>query len=202
MTSITPPSSSYNQNDLLLWALYLCGGSENWIDVEQMYLKAFELGPASLSWRTRMDIPDYKKCAKALQSLEDSKKSNRSTFIVKRDRYNRMLSKQGADWCRKYSKVLEGLYQGKPVFAKTSEHARQIQHVRSSDSFLAWNSAGFESLQLPQLRELFRCSPHTNRANWDKRLNALDAEARVISDHEIESFIQDINVLLDQEEIC
>ena len=64
---LRPPSEQHNNADLIVWALHLCGGAERWVDVEELYLKAFELAPARLSWRTREDLPDYKKCAKALQ---------------------------------------------------------------------------------------------------------------------------------------
>lgn len=71
-TQIDPPSFDANNNDLLVWSLFLLDGAEKWVDVENIYLKAFELGPARLSWRTRADIPDYKKVSKALQSVEAS----------------------------------------------------------------------------------------------------------------------------------
>ena len=40
------------------------------MDVEEIYLKCFEIAPARLGWRTRPEIPDYKKISKALQSVE------------------------------------------------------------------------------------------------------------------------------------
>ena len=69
--AIKPPSITHNNSDLTVYACYLAGGYERWLDVEELYLKMFELAPNRLGWRTRSDLPDYKKCAKALQELED-----------------------------------------------------------------------------------------------------------------------------------
>ena len=84
-SDIDPPSFEANNNDLLVWSLFLLGGAEKWVDVEDIYLKAFELGPARLSWRTRADIPDYKKVSKALQSVEAGG-----------NRWQQLLEKRGA----------------------------------------------------------------------------------------------------------
>ena len=195
---MSAPSDTYNQNDLLLWSLYLCGGADNWVDVEALFLKAFELGPASLSWRTRLDIPDYKKCSKALQSLEDGKRSTRSEMIVKRDRYNRMLNAEGAEWCRRYETSLSSLYQGKPQFSKTSEHGRRVATIVESDLFASWMEGGDHKLNLLELGQLLKCGAHTTRANWDKRLNAILEDATLVRNEEVVSFVARSFTLLDE----
>jgi len=81
--TVRAPSGNHNNDDLLVWALHLLGGAERWVDVEELYLKAFELAPARLSWRTRPDLPDYKKCAKALQAVESPKGSNHHGLLAK-----------------------------------------------------------------------------------------------------------------------
>lgn len=68
--AVKAPSGTHNNSDLLVWACYQCGGFDRWIEVEELYLNAFELALARLAWRTRGNLPDYKKCAKALQELE------------------------------------------------------------------------------------------------------------------------------------
>ena len=65
-----PPSSEANNQDVFVWALYLLGGADKDVDVEEIYLKCFELAPARLGWRTHPEIADYKKTSKALQSIE------------------------------------------------------------------------------------------------------------------------------------
>src|SRR6266851_9626835 len=57
-------------SDVFLWALFELGGADKFVDVEDVFTRAFELAPLRLSWRTRPDIPDLKKCSKALQEAE------------------------------------------------------------------------------------------------------------------------------------
>ena len=68
--------------DVFLWALYELGGSDEFIDVEAAFYRAFELAPARLSWRTRSDLPDLKKCSKALRDAEGRKPA----LLVRRGR--------------------------------------------------------------------------------------------------------------------
>ncbi len=200
--SISPaPSPSYNQNDLLIWALFLCGGATNWTDVETLYLKAFEIGPASLGWRTRSDIPDYKKCAKALQSVEDPSRSNRFGLIAKRDRYSRMLTPQGIEWCVKYESELLRIYQGSPQFAKNSERGRRVEGLRRSLLFNECVEDGSSRLNLVELSDLFKCSTNTTRANWNKRLSEVTADATLIEDLQVLEFITTVQNFLDEEGI-
>ena len=86
-----PPSMNANNQDLFVWSLFLLNGGSEWVDVEDIYLKSFELAPERLSWRTRRDIPDYKKCAKALQSVEAPGK-NHEGMLVKKSEHERKLS--------------------------------------------------------------------------------------------------------------
>jgi hypothetical protein len=67
MTRTAPPNQTANNQDVFIWSLYQLGGADRSIEVEDIYLKAFDIAPARLGWRTRPDLPDYKKVAKALQ---------------------------------------------------------------------------------------------------------------------------------------
>jgi hypothetical protein len=195
------PSEFYNQNDLLVWALFLCGGDQSWVDVEALYLKAFELGPASLSWRTRLDIPDYKKCAKALQSLEDQVRSSRPGFLSKRDKYTRMLSPLGIQWCRQYQSELSRLYQGAPQFSRTSEHGKRVSSVKSSTVYSSWIENSPAPFNLVELSELLRCSANTSRANWEKRLNAIEVDADLMQERDVLKFVAEVRLFLDEERV-
>lgn len=54
-----------SNSELFVWALYLLGGAEHDVDVEDIYLKCFAIAPARLGWRTKPEIPDYKKNSKS-----------------------------------------------------------------------------------------------------------------------------------------
>ena len=62
----SPPSDTANNQDVFLWALYVLGGADRDVDVEDIYLKCFEMAPARLGWRTQPQLPQYKKLRRHL----------------------------------------------------------------------------------------------------------------------------------------
>jgi hypothetical protein len=119
-------------------------------------------------------------------------------MIAKRDRYNRMLTAEGAEWCRRYETSLSTLYQGKPRFSKTSEHGRRLATIVESDLFASWMEDRDHMLSLLELGQLLKCGAHTTRANWDKRLNAILEDARLVRNEEVISFVARSFALLDE----
>jgi len=165
------PSSTHNNADLLIWSMYLLEGAEKWVNVEDLYLKAFELAPARLSWRTKPGIPDYKKCAKALQEIEDSKNRKFLDVFSKKGQYERMLSLEGHQWCEKHNELLSALYSGEIVpSASGQDDERKIRQLLHSDAYRKWNPTNPVELDLWELAEAFRCTADTPWATWQGRL--------------------------------
>lgn len=187
MTRTAPPSEDANNQDLFVWALYALGGADEDIDVEAVYLKSFELAPARLGWRTRPDLPDYKKTAKALQSVEAS---THPGLIVKRGAYQRRLTAEGVRWVERNRPLLERLYGGRHRVAEvaTSAHGQRRLAVRSSEQFLRWRSGG--SLDLQDLADTLECSPASPASVWDSRLNELRRVADVTGDADLRRFAE------------
>jgi len=81
--------------EVFLWALYRLGGATEFIEVEDIFLKCFQLAPNRFSWRTRENLPDYKKCSKALRDAE----AKQPHFLVKTgDGFKRQLTVEGQKW--------------------------------------------------------------------------------------------------------
>lgn len=76
------PTEPVTNSDVFLWALFELGGADEFVDVEAVFIKAFELAPLRLSWRTRPDLPDLKKCSKALRDAEGQEKRARLGRII------------------------------------------------------------------------------------------------------------------------
>jgi hypothetical protein len=189
-SDIDPPSFEANNNDLLVWSLFLLGGAEKWVDVEDIYLKAFELGPARLSWRTRADIPDYKKVSKALQSVEAG--GNRwQQLLEKRGAYERKLSLAGQVWCQKYNEQLSKLYSGSAVVSSAATQAagKRVREVEGSELFQRWRHD--RTLELPEheLAEIFRCLPGSPRATWIGRFDEVVIAAERNGKSEVVDFV-------------
>lgn len=188
---VKAPSNSHNNADLLVWATYLLGGHERWVDVEEMYLKAFELAPARLSWRTRSDIPDYKKCAKALQELEDAKRSEHLGLLVKQGSYLRKLTDSGYRWCESYETTLSKLYSGGFVPSALSQEAgRAIRDLEKSEIFLKFQQLGRLECDLWELAEAMRCMVDSSPAVWAARLDSVAIAAKANGRPDILEFVE------------
>lgn len=198
---VGPPSDTHNNADLLVWALHLAGGDDRWVDVEELYLKAFELAPVRLSWRTRPDLPDYKKCAKALQELEDPKRSDHLGLTTKNGAYERRLTDQGLQWCETHEALLASLYSSTDVVPSASiqDDARRIRALAESTAYRTWTDTGELTCTLWELAEAFRCMANSPKATWLVRLDEHVVAARRNGNKELEGFIGAARHLVDQE---
>lgn len=174
---VRAPSANFNNPDLLVWACFKVGGHERWIDVEELYLKAFALGPNRLAWRTRPDIPDYKKCAKALQEVEDPKRSDHLGLFLKQGRYTRKLSDKGLEWCKAYESLLEGLYGGVVKSQQGSEATLVIAAADKSDAVRKFAKSGELDAELWEIAETLQCLLGSELPIWLSRLDRLGTAA-------------------------
>lgn len=187
---VKAPSTEHNNADLLVWACFSAGGYERWMDVEELYLKAFELGPNRLGWRTRPDLPDYKKCAKALQEVEDPKRSDHLGLFLKQGQYTRKLSDAGLEWCTAYKSLLESLYGGGFVPSQSvSELARIISVTEKSDAFRRFISSGAVDVEMWELADSLQCMPSSTIAVWMARLDRLRLAAERNGRNDLVEFV-------------
>ena len=179
MNNLSPPSANPNNAELLIWCLFLVGGADKFVDVEDLYFKLFELAPARLSWRTRHDVPDYKKCAKALQEVEDQKRSRFNTFIIKNGPYQRKLSTDASAWCELYSAHFKILYSESIVpSAASQDDGRTLRSIESSDLYGKYLKDQSTELSLHAIADLFRCMPDANDAVWASRFDLAEHAAK------------------------
>ncbi len=183
-----PPSKTENNADLVVWSLYQLGATDKWFDVEDLYLKMFELAPARLSWRKHTQYPDYKKCAKALQEVEDVKRSDHLGLVTKgvvqpqakRPRSNeRRLTLEGLQWCEEHQEQLAALYSSTVVpNARAQPDARLIRNTTRSDAYTLWKETGALPDALGELAEAFMCGPKSPAETWEMRFDERTLAAR------------------------
>lgn len=181
-----PASGTPNNQDVFIWSLYQLGGAEHDVDVEAIYLRSFELAPARLGWRTRPDLPDYKKAAKALQSVESK---THVGLVHRTSQYLRRLTAAGTTWVEQNRTILQRNYGGgEPVKAAPSnEHERRRRATRSSTAFRDW-SAG-RPLGLSSLADALECSPVSPEPIWTGRIIELERAATTLHDEELAGFV-------------
>jgi hypothetical protein len=170
-----------NNKDVFVWSLYLLNGSERAVDVEEIYLKVFEIAPLRFGWRTRPDLPNFKKTAKALQEVEAK---SHVGLLLRSSANLRRLTPEGKAWVIRNRAVLETIYGAKTVAAPAnSDLARQLKNLKSNQVYEIWQSG--KPLTLTHLSVLLNCGKTSADAVWRNRLADLAELADQANDSEI-----------------
>lgn len=179
------PSYELNNPDVLIWACHLLGGSSKLVDVEDIYYKAFELAPKRFGWRTRPDIPNFKKANQALIEIE---LRSHQGLLQKMGPNSRRLTPEGVAWVEKYSDILASLYgdPGQVAVANNSDVARMVREMKQSEVWTLWR--GGKVLNMTYLGHILNCSKASAQSVWIDRLADLDQAARLASDEEVAKF--------------
>jgi len=183
-----PPSDSPNNQDALVFALYLLGGADKDVDVENMFLKCHELAPARLSWRTRPDLPDYKKVSKALQSVEAS---THVGLFHHTNQYARRLTLDGNRWVETYISILERVYSKAPVQASknTNMHERKRHEIKNSQVWVLFKESP-ANIGIEDFASVLQCSAASSQTTWASRVHDVKRAADVLQDQELMQFAQ------------
>jgi hypothetical protein len=170
------PSDEITNSDIFLWSLGRLGGGTEFVDVEDVFIRCFELAPKRFAWRTRNNLPDYKKCSKALRDAE----ARKPRLLVKtRDGLKRQLTVEGQEWLSaNESRMVTIVESGKTVQEPRSRpRIRLLADAERSDPYRRWTDEGVLPTQKWQVAELLRCSPDSDRRIWRERLQVLRAAA-------------------------
>ncbi len=190
-TRSAPPSGQANNQDVFIWALYLLGGADKDVDVEDIYLKCFELAPARLGWRTRPDLPDYKKTSKALQSVEAK---THAGLVHKPNTLHRRLTPAGVEWVERYETTLRETYSGTVApSASTNLNERLRQRLQQSEAWRQWRAG--QPFDLIAAGQALQCSPASPEEIWTGRLHEIVRAADVLQDEGLRDFaaaVQDV----------
>jgi hypothetical protein len=162
-------------SDAFLWALYELGGADEFVDVEDVFIKAFELAPLRLSWRTRPDLPDLKKCSKALRDAE----GREPRLLVKKGAEMRRLTVEGQRWIEEnFDRLAEALGSDAPVRApRTRVPSRLVSQALQSSVFTMWAETRTITNEKWRVAEMLRCSPDSSHMVFRDRLETLRGAA-------------------------
>ena len=162
--------------EIFLWSLYQLNGTSQFIDIEEISLKCFEIAPARFGWRTKPDLPDYKKCTKALQEAE----KRRPQLLVKTgDSYGRQLTADGQRWIEKNSKRLARILQARIPVPEPRRRAtsKLLSEIENSETFMQWKKDAAIPQEKWRIADVLRCSPDSSPVIWKERLESAKAIA-------------------------
>lgn len=185
-----PSTELVTNADIILWALFELEGSIDFVDVETVYLRAFELAPERLSWRTQTGIPDLKKCAKSLQEAE----ARKPPLLVKNGAYLRMLTVEGLEWIEKnFDRLAEVLSRSEIVQApRRRRSSRLVSQALSSDLFKHWEEASIVPVERWTIAQFLNCSLDSDPKVWSRRLEELRSAAHLSGNESLKLFIERI----------
>jgi hypothetical protein len=193
------PSVRHNNEDLLIWACFAAGGEHQWLDIEDIFYKAYELAPSRIGWRTRGEVADKLKCAKALQAIEHPTKSQHSGLLLRRGEYKRKLSVKGRDWCGQHRNILERLYGSAQVpAASTQDASRTIRQLESSEVFKRYRAQAVLHCERWELAEALSCMVDSDASIWAARLDRLTAAAEANSRRDVIEFVESARRLVEE----
>ena len=166
-----PPSPEANNQDVFVWALYLLGGADKDVGVEDVCLKCFEIAPARFSWRTHPELPDGVKGLKALSVAENK---THVGLILRPNKFNCRLTLEGIKWVEAYRAILEKIYSKGIVQASktTNQHERRRHELKKSD---AWAKFLIDpkTVEISDAAAALQCSAASPMSVWSGRVNDL-----------------------------
>jgi hypothetical protein len=177
-------------NDILLWAFYELGASEDFIDVEAAFIRAFEIAPMRFSWRTRDDLVNFKTCSLALGAL--GRQIPRP--LIDRGEYFRMISANGQQWLEEnHDRLIKELERGSVNKASNRRNtSRLLTQLKNSDVYVDWNKSKTIAPDKWKIAVVLRCSPDSATSVFNNRIEVLRSASKAAGDIEITEFLNQL----------
>jgi hypothetical protein len=188
--SSTQPSEATNW-EIFLWSLHELGGGASFVDIEDVFIRCFELAPNRFAWRTKDNLPDYKKCAKGLRDAE----ARRPALLVKtRDGLKRQLTVEGQEWITENSARLAALLRPGRIVQEPKQRprARLLGEIEKSNEFDTWTLNRTVPAEKWRVAELLHCSPDSDPRVWNSRLEFLRSAAHAAGKTDVLAFLENV----------
>jgi hypothetical protein len=180
-----------NSEEIILWALYDLGGAEQFVDVEDVFIRAFELAPKRLCWRTRPELINFKTCSLAEGAL------GRQTpkLLIKQGDYMRKISVDGLKWIEEnFDRLAEELAKDRVVRAtRRRSTSKLLTQVQRSPVYTNWLRTQEITGEKWRVAELLRCSPDNASSIFQDRITTLQSVAYAAGHAEVMKFLDELS---------
>ena len=160
--------------EIIPFALYELGGAGRFIDVEDIFLRCFEVAPERFRWR-KHPIANYKTLSKALRDFE----GRHSKLLLKtEDGLSRQLSKEGIDWVNARLELFREVLSRPGTNPPTRRREQKLLNEFSSHRLVrAFEKGHSEDLQKYEVADLLLCAPDSPTDVWEERLETYRSAA-------------------------
>jgi hypothetical protein len=181
--------SRLSNAELIPLALYQLGGSGQFFDVEDIYLRCYDLAPERFGWRKHR-LPNYKSLAKALQECE----TKYPELLLKTpDGLSRQLSAAGVEWLRARLPRLQELV-GAPISSSRRPSHRLLNEMAAHPVVKAFIASGRADLIKHRVADLLLCAPDSPPAVWREQLETYRSAAADAGRADLSAFLEHLAV--------
>lgn len=175
--------------EVVAFAMYDLGGTGEYVDVEDLFMRCFELAPKRFAWRTRA-FPNYKTLYQALVDLE---RGHGAFLMSTEDGLGRQLSAAGVLWVRDrldlFRSALNQPSEGMSVRRPGMRLLNELSAAPVVRRFLAG-----ERLELSRYEaaDLLIASPDSPPSVWRERMATYMSAAEAAGRPEIQEFLMSL----------
>jgi len=178
--------STVGNRDIIPYALYLLGGSGRYIDVEEIFVRCYEIAPQRFSWRTH-PLPNYKTASKALRDFE-ARFPN--ALMKTQDGLGRQLSTEGIEWVRGRLSNLEHVF-GLPLGGMSRRRPSQrLLGEFAANPIVEKHLRGIRvEVTRYQAAEILLCAPDSPPEVWRERLETYRSASEAVGRSDLKGFL-------------
>jgi hypothetical protein len=173
--------------DIIPYALYLAGGAVEFIDVEDIAVKCYELAPERFGFR-KYSYPNFKTFSKALRDLEEK----RPDLLMRTpDGLQRQLSPEGLQLVERRRSLFERALgtegANPPTRRRTQRVLNELRGQRLVEQYLAGERP---DLVRHEVADLLLTAPDSPPDDWLRRAQSLQAAAADAGRADIRAFLE------------
>lgn len=172
--------------DVIAFALFQLGGTGQFVEIEDLFMRCYDLAPKRFGWRTK-PYPNYKTL---YQALVDFERAHPETLLKTRDGLGRQLSAEGVAWVRARAPILEGAL-GQPaegMNARRPSH-RLLNEFIASAPMRQFLAGGTPEITRYQAADLLIASPDSPPSVWRERLAIYRSAAEKAGRPDVKEFL-------------
>lgn len=173
-TSTSPRRSVVDNPDFIPLALYDLGGAGTFVDVEDVFVRCYELAPDRFGWRKR-DYPNYKTIYKALRDFE----ARHPRLLLKApDGLSRQLTAEGIAWVEERLPLFSRYVKSPGQNPATRKRTQRLLNELAQDPVVRlFISTGMVELVKYSVADALACAPDSPVSVWKERLESYRAAA-------------------------
>ncbi|MGD0019052.1 MAG: hypothetical protein ABSD62_07325 [Candidatus Limnocylindrales bacterium] len=182
-----PDRTVIDNPDVLPYALYLLGGTGDFVDVEEIFLKCYELAPERFGWRTQK-LPNYKTLYKALRDFEAK---HPRAMIKTSNGLGRQLTAEGIEYVRARLDRLEPLRgpSARPPAIRVRAQ-RLLQDLVATPAAQRFFHGDTREPTRYEAAEALLCAPDSSAEAWHERLAIYRSSAEAARRGDVLSFLE------------